>query len=432
MPNIKKIEAIEVIDSRGNPTIEVNVETISGAFGSAIVPSGASTGKFEAHELRDQDQNRYLGKGVLKAVKNVNTTIFKALENLDVTQQKCIDNVLIKLDGSTNKHKLGANALLGVSLAVSKAAADFYGIPYFKYIGGLNAYTLPTPMINIVNGGKHADNNIDFQEFMIIPCGAKSFKEALRQSTEVFHHLKSILSNHHHITSTGDEGGFAPNLSSNKEALDFIIEAIESAKYIPGKDFYLALDVASSEFYENGIYNLEGENKKLSSNEMIDYYQDLIDTYPIISIEDGLDQEDIEGWKLMTRRLGDQVQLVGDDLFVTNTQKLQEGIENKIANAILIKPNQIGTLSETVATINLAKSVHYATIMSHRSGESEDTTIASLALGLNTMQIKTGSLSRSERIAKYNQLLRIEALLGEQGRYLGKNAFLFTQKGNSI
>lgn len=428
MPNIVKIEALEVLDSRGNPTIEVCVETKSGAKGSAIVPSGASTGKFEAHELRDNNEERYLGKGVLKAVKNVNEIISKHLKEMDVTHQKEIDNKLIELDGSKNKEKLGANALLGVSLAVSKAAANYYSMPYYQYIGGINGYILPTPMMNIINGGAHAENSIDFQEFMIIPTGAKSFKEALRQSAEVFHHLKAILKSKNHITAAGDEGGFAPNLKSNKEAIEFIIEAIKEAGYKPKKDFYIALDVASSEFYEDGLYHLKGENKELTSLELIDYYKELIETYPILSIEDGLDQEDKEGWKELTRQLGGKVQLVGDDLFVTNEERLEEGIKQGIANSILIKPNQIGTLSETIEAIQLAKKHHYTTIMSHRSGESEDTTIAMLAVGLNTMQIKTGSLSRSERNAKYNELLRIEHALKDRAVYLGKEAFFVNSK----
>ena len=424
MSTIKKIEAIEVIDSRGNPTIEVMVETVSGAVGCAIVPSGASTGKFEAHELRDGNEKRYLGKGVLKAVKNVNETIQKHLMGMDVTKQKEIDQALNDLDGSKNKEKLGANSILGVSLAISKTAANFYYLPYHQYIGGINGYHLPTPMMNIINGGMHANNNLDFQEFMIVPTGAKSFKEALRQSVEVFHHLKEILKQKNHITSTGDEGGFAPNLSNNKEAIELIIEAIEAANYKPGVDFYIAMDVASSEFYKDNVYHLKSEHRDLSSIELIEYYKELIQAYPIISIEDGLDQEDIEGWKELTKQLGSKVQLVGDDLFVTNQERLQSGIDEHIANAILIKPNQIGTLSETMETIQLAKKNNYATIMSHRSGESEDTTIASLAVGLNTMQIKTGSLSRSERIAKYNELLRIEHALEDRAVYLGKDAFL--------
>lgn len=423
MSTITRIEAMEVIDSRGNPTIEVVVETKSGAIGCAIVPSGASTGKFEAHELRDENEKRFLGKGVLKAVKNVNETISKHLLGKDVTKQKEIDQALIDLDGSKNKVKLGANAILGVSLAVSKAAANYYFMPYHQYIGGINGYILPTPMMNIINGGMHAANSIDFQEFMIVPTGAKTFKEALRQSIEVFHHLKAILKAKNHITSTGDEGGFAPNLSSNKEAIELIVEAIKAANYVPGKDFYIALDVASSEFYEDGTYHLTGEHRTLSSIELIDYYKELIKAYPIISIEDGLDQEDEAGWKELTKQLGDKVQLVGDDLFVTNQERLQNGINQQIANSILIKPNQIGTLSETIETIMLAKKNGYTTIMSHRSGESEDTTIASLAVGLNTMQIKTGSLSRSERIAKYNELLRIEHYLGDRAVYLGIEAY---------
>ena len=423
MSTITRIEAMEVIDSRGNPTIEVVVETKSGAIGCAIVPSGASTGKFEAHELRDENEKRYLGKGVLKAVKNVNESINKHFIGKDVTKQKEIDEALIELDGSKNKSKLGANAILGVSLAVSKAAANYYFMPYHQYIGGINGYILPTPMMNIINGGVHASNNIDFQEFMIVPTSAKSFKEAMRQSIEVFHHLKAILKSKQLSTSTGDEGGFAPNLTSNKEAIELIVEAIKEAKYEPGKDFYIAIDVASGEFYEEGIYHLKGENHSLSSIELIEYYKGLIQTYPIISIEDGLDQEDEAGWKELTKQLGDKVQLVGDDLFVTNQERLQHGINEKLANSILIKPNQIGTLSETIETIMLAKNYGYTTIMSHRSGESEDTTIASLAVGLNTAQIKTGSLSRSERIAKYNELLRIERYLESRAVYLGIDAY---------
>ena len=422
MSIITRIEAIEVLDSRRFPTIEVIVETKSGATGWAMVPSGASTGKFEAHELRD-GRDRYLGKGVLKAVKNINETIQKHLLNVDVTKQREIDDILIHLDGSKNKQKLGANAILGVSLAVSKAAANYYCIPYFQYMGGLNGHILPTPMINIINGGKHASNAIDFQEFMIVPTGAKVFSEAIRQSSEVFHHLKKHLEELQKSTAVGDEGGFAPDLSSNEEAIKLIVKAIELAGYTPGKDFHLAIDVASSEFYHDGMYHLEGEHRTLTSLELIDYYKQLTQRYPIISIEDGLDQEDNEGWKELSKQLGKKVQLVGDDLFVTHPKRLEEGIQHQIANAILIKPNQIGTLSETMDTIQLAKKHHYATIMSHRSGETEDTTIASLAVGLNTMQIKTGSLSRSERLAKYNELLRIEKYLDKNAHYLGKEGF---------
>ena len=405
MSKIKDIKAREILDSRGNPTVEVDVLLESGAKGRAAVPSGASTGSKEALELRDNDPKRYQGKGVLKAVNNVNTIIKDALIGLESSHQRQIDETMIKLDGTENKTNLGANATLGVSLAVLKANAKEKNIPLYKYFG--DEISLPRPMMNILNGGAHADNNLDFQEFMIIP-NAKSFKETLRIGSEVFHTLKKVLKENGFNTGVGDEGGFAPNLNTNEEALDMLMEAIKEAGYTPGKDVNFALDVAASEFYEDGIYNLKGANKKLTSNELVDYYQTLIDKYPIISIEDPVDEEDWEGFRKMTEKYGDKIQLVGDDLFVTNIKYLQKGIDNKAGNAILIKLNQIGTFTETLETINLAKENGYKTIISHRSGETEDVTIADLAVALNLGQIKTGSLSRSERTAKYNELLRIE------------------------
>ena len=411
MSKIKDIKAREILDSRGNPTVEVDVLLESGAKGRAAVPSGASTGSKEALELRDNDPKRYQGKGVLKAVNNVNTIIKKSLIGLESSNQRQIDETMINLDGTENKTNLGANATLGVSLAVLKATAKEKNIPLYKYFG--DEISLPRPMMNILNGGAHADNNLDFQEFMIIP-NAKSFKEILRIGSEVFHTLKKVLKENGFNTGVGDEGGFAPNLSTNEEALDMLMKAIEEAGYTPGKDVNFALDVAASEFYEDGIYNLKGANKKLTSNELVDYYQTLIDKYPIISIEDPVDEEDWEGFRKMTEKYGDKIQLVGDDLFVTNIKYLQKGIDNKAGNAILIKLNQIGTFTETLETINLAKENGYKTIISHRSGETEDVTIADLAVALNLGQIKTGSLSRSERTAKYNELLRIEEDLNHE------------------
>lgn len=411
MSKIKDIKAREILDSRGNPTVEVDVLLESGAKGRAAVPSGASTGSKEALELRDNDPKRYQGKGVLKAVNNVNTIIKDALIGLESSHQRQIDETMIKLDGTENKTNLGANATLGVSLAVLKATAKEKNIPLYKFFG--DEISLPRPMMNILNGGAHADNNLDFQEFMIIP-NAKNFKETLRIGSEVFHTLKKVLKENGFNTGVGDEGGFAPNLNTNEEALDMLMEAIKEAGYTPGKDVNFALDVAASEFYEDGIYNLKGANKKLTSNELVDYYQTLIDKYPIISIEDPVDEEDWEGFRKMTEKYGDKIQLVGDDLFVTNIKYLQKGIDNKVGNAILIKLNQIGTFTETLETINLAKENGYKTIISHRSGETEDVTIADLAVALNLGQIKTGSLSRSERTAKYNELLRIEEDLNHE------------------
>ena len=409
MPYIVDVYAREVLDSRGNPTVEVEVTTESGAYGRAIVPSGASTSEYEALELRDKDQSRYLGKGVLKAVENVNDVIAPEIIGYDVTSQMLIDQVMIQLDSTKNKEKLGANAILGVSLACAKAAADYYDMPLYRYLGGTYGHVLPTPMMNILNGGAHADWCIDIQEIMIVPVSCKTFKKALQMASEVFHHLKEVLKSRGLVTAVGDEGGYAPKLNSNEDALNVVLEAIQKAGYLPGKDIYLALDVASSEFYnsEKKVYELKSENKTLTSEEMIAFLEKLVHTYPIISIEDGLDQNDWAGWKQLTKRLGKKVQLVGDDLFVTNTMRLTRGIKEGVANAILIKLNQIGTLTETLAAVEMAKRAGYTAIISHRSGESEDTTIADIAVGLNAGQIKTGSLSRTDRIAKYNQLKMI-------------------------
>ena len=425
MPYIVDVYAREVLDSRGNPTVEVEVTTESGAYGRAIVPSGASTGEYEALELRDKDQSRYLGKGVLKAVENVNDVIAPEIIGYDVTSQMLIDQVMIQLDSTKNKEKLGANAILGVSLACAKAAADYYDMPLYRYLGGAYGHVLPTPMMNILNGGAHADWCIDIQEIMIVPVSCKTFKKALQMASEVFHHLKDVLKSRGLVTSVGDEGGYAPKLNSNEDALNVVLEAIQKAGYLPGKDIYLALDVASSEFYnsEDKTYKLKRENKTLTSEEMIAFLEKLVHTYPIISIEDGLDQNDWAGWKQLTKRLGKKVQLVGDDLFVTNTMRLTRGIKEGVANAILIKLNQIGTLTETLAAIEMAKRAGYTAIISHRSGESEDTTIADIAVGLNAGQIKTGSLSRTDRIAKYNQLLRIEDDLQESAIFDGLKSF---------
>jgi len=425
MPNISNIIAREVLDSRGNPTIEVEVFTESGAFGRAIVPSGASTGDHEAIELRDGDKKRYLGKGVLQAVKNVNEIIAPNLIGYDATFQTAIDKIMIELDGTPNKSKLGANAILGVSMAVARAAADYVGLPLYLYLGGFNAKQLPTPMMNIINGGSHADNNIDFQEFMIMPVGAPSFKEALRMGAEIFHNLKKVLSSYGFNTAVGDEGGFAPNLESNEAGIKVIIEAIEKAGYVPGKDVFIAMDVAASEFYnkETKLYELKGEDKALNSIEMVKFYESLVEKYPIISIEDGLDENDWDGWLELTKALGKKIQLVGDELFVTNTEKLDQGIKLGIANSILIKVNQIGSLTETFNAIEMAKRAGYTAVVSHRSGETEDTTIADISVATNAGQIKTGSLSRTDRIAKYNQLLRIEEELDEVAEYKGLGSF---------
>ncbi|MDX8044676.1 phosphopyruvate hydratase [Gracilibacillus sp. S3-1-1] len=423
MPYITDVLAREVLDSRGNPTVEVEIFTESGAFGSALVPSGASTGEHEAVELRDGDKERYLGKGVLKAVENVNEVIAPELIGVDVTRQVVIDQILLDLDGTENKGKLGANAILGVSMAAAHAAADYLGVPLYIYLGGFNATTLPTPMMNILNGGEHADNNVDIQEFMIMPVGAPTFREALRMGAEVFHSLKKVLSGKGLNTGVGDEGGFAPNLGSNEEALSTIIEAIEAAGYKPGEEVKLAMDVASSEFYEDGKYNLKGEGVVRNSEEMVAWYEEMINKYPIISIEDGLDENDWEGHKLLTDRIGDRVQLVGDDLFVTNTKRLAQGIEQGVGNSILVKVNQIGTLTETFEAIEMAKRAGYTAVISHRSGETEDATIADIAVATNAGQIKTGAPSRTDRVAKYNQLLRIEDELVSTAKYAGKTAF---------
>lgn len=425
MPFITDVYAREVLDSRGNPTIEVEVETESGCFGRAIVPSGASTGEYEAVELRDKDEKRFLGKGVTKAVNNVNEAIAPEIIGYDVTKQIVIDKLLCKIDSTPNKSRLGANAILGVSLAVAKAAANFYNMSLYEYFGGIHAHTLPTPMINILNGGSHADWCIDFQEIMIVPVAAETFKQAVQMSSEVFHHLKTVLKEQGLNTAVGDEGGYAPKLCSNEDALASVVKAIRSAGYVPGKDFKIALDIAASEFYDEKTkkYNLVSEKKKLSSKELVSYYKDLCKKYPIISIEDGLDENDWDGWKVLTKELGSSIQLVGDDLFVTNTKRLKKGIEEGVANAILVKINQIGTLTETFAAVEMAKKAGYAAIISHRSGESEDTTIADIAVALNTGQIKTGSMSRTDRIAKYNQLLRIEDELGDAAVYDGIESF---------
>lgn len=422
MDFITSIFAREILDSRGNPTIEVDVFLESGAFGRFAVPSGASTGEHEALELRDGDPSRFVGKGVRKAIANINDIIADALLGYPATEQRLIDQRLLELDGTPNKAKLGANALLGVSIAVARAAADHLDLPLWRYLGGPNAHIMPVPLMNIINGGAHADNNIDFQEFMIVPAGAESFSEALRMGTEVFHNLKKVLQEKGLNTAVGDEGGFAPNLESNQAALDVIVQAVERAGYTPGQDIYFALDVASSEFFEDGQYKLTGEGRTLSSNEMVEFYATLCATYPIISIEDGMHEDDWEGWQKLTERLGNDVQLVGDDLFVTNPIRLERGIDSQTANSILIKVNQIGTLTETLDCIQMAHRAGYTCVISHRSGETEDTTIADLAVGTNAGQIKTGSASRSDRIAKYNQLLRIEEALGSEARFLGKSA----------
>ena len=424
MSQIAKIHARQVLDSRGNPTVEVDVYTSSGTLGRAIVPSGASTGAHEAVELRDGDKKKYLGKGVLKAVENVNTKIAKELEGMGTFEQNAIDQIMILLDGTPNKGKLGANAILGVSLAVAYAAAEDLGMPFYRYIGGVNANTLPIPMMNIMNGGAHADNKIDFQEFMIMPVGAPSFSEALRMGSEVFHTLKGVLKKKGYSTNVGDEGGFAPEIGSNEEAIETVIAAVEAAGYKAGKDIYIALDPASTEFYDAKakVYHFHKSNgKKLKSEEMVDYWVNWSKKYPIISIEDGMAEDDWKGWALLTQKLGNKIQLVGDDIFVTNVTRLQQGIDQKVGNSILVKVNQIGTLTETINTVTLAHKNSYTSVMSHRSGETEDTTIADLSVALNCGQIKTGSLSRTDRIAKYNQLLRIEEELGPTAVYPGKS-----------
>lgn len=425
MAYIEDVIAREVLDSRGNPTVEVEVLLEDGSIGRAIVPSGASTGVHEAVELRDGDKNRYMGKGTLKAVENVNDVIADQILGWDAFDQVGLDKMLIALDGTPNKGKLGANAILGVSMAVARAAAESLGLPLFQYLGGVNGKVLPTPMMNILNGGSHADNTVDIQEFMIMPVGAESFREALRMGAEVFHNLKSVLKGKGMNTAVGDEGGFAPNLSTNEEAIQVIIEAIEKAGYKPGDDVRIALDVAASEFYDadKDIYNLTGEGVSRNAEEMVAYYEMLCDKYPIISIEDGLAEDDWKGWAYLTEKLGGRIQLVGDDLFVTNSKRLAKGIELGCANAILIKVNQIGSLTETLEAIEMAKQAGYACVMSHRSGETEDVTIADLSVACNTGQIKTGAPCRSDRVAKYNQLIRIEEQLEGQAQYAGMKAF---------
>ena len=425
MAMITEVYAREILDSRGNPTVEVEVCLEDGAMGRAAVPSGASTGVHEAVELRDGDKERYLGKGVTKAVDNVNDIIAEAIIGLDATRQTEIDELLVRLDGTPNKGRLGANAILGVSMAVAKAAAASVGLPLYLYLGGVAAKELPVPMMNILNGGEHADNNVDIQEFMIMPVGAKSFSEALRMNAEIYHNLKALLKEKGLSTALGDEGGFAPNLKCNADAIEVILEATERAGYKPGKDIVMAMDVASSEFYVDGKYKMTGEGVEMTSEEMVDYLAGLCEKYPIISIEDGMAEDDWDGWKLMTDMMSNKIQLVGDDLFVTNVERLKMGIERNVANSILVKVNQIGSLSETIAAVNLAYHNQYTAVMSHRSGETEDTTIADLAVALNTGEIKTGSASRTDRICKYNQLMRIEEELGDLAYYPGKNHKFF-------
>ncbi len=420
---IAGIHAREILDSRGNPTVEVETELENGTVGRAAVPSGASTGAFEAVELRDGDKKRYMGKGVLKAVENVNSIIAPELEGMDALYQREIDQMMLDLDGTENKSKLGANAILGVSLSMAKAVALSLEMPLYRYLGGINGRVLPSPMMNILNGGEHADNSVDLQEFMIMPLGAPTFSDALRMGSEVFHNLKKVLGKDGLNTAVGDEGGFAPDLKTNEDAIKYIIKAIEAAGYKPGKDIYIALDPAATEFFEKGKYNLKGEGKVLTPDEMVDYYAGLVDKYPIISIEDGMAEEDWDGWKKLTERMGSKVQLVGDDLFVTNTKRLKKGIEMGVANSILIKVNQIGTLSETMDAIEMATRAGYTAVISHRSGETGDTTIADIVVGLNAGQIKTGAPSRTDRVCKYNQLLRIEENLGDISKYLGREAF---------
>ena len=423
MSGIVNIHARQILDSRGNPTVEVDVMTESGALGRAAVPSGASTGKHEAVELRDKNKDKFMGKGVLKAVDNVNDRIAEELIGYSVFEQNLIDKIMIDLDGTSNKGRLGANAILGTSLAVAKVAAIESGQPLFRYLGGVNANTLPVPMMNILNGGSHADNAIDFQEFMVMPVNADTFSEALRMGTEVFHHLKMVLKDKGLSTNVGDEGGFAPNIGSNQEAIEVVLQAIEKAGYKPGDDIYIAMDAASSEFYDakNKVYSFESTGEKFTSDEMVSFWAQWVEKYPILSIEDGMDEDDWEGWEKLTDRIGDKAQLVGDDLFVTNVNRLQQGIERNVANSILVKVNQIGSLTETINAVNLATRSSYTSVMSHRSGETEDNTIADLAVALNTGQIKTGSASRSDRMAKYNQLIRIEEELAEVAYFPGKS-----------
>jgi len=425
MSIISDVYAREVLDSRGNPTVEVEVYLESGAVGRTIVPSGASTGAFEAVELRDGDKDRYFGKGVQKAVENVNQIIAPEIIGLDAVDQVVIDQIMIDLDGTPNKAKLGANAILGVSMSVAKAAAEALGLPLYQYLGGVNAKQLPVPMMNILNGGAHADNNVDIQEFMVMPVGATSFADAVRMCVEIYHNLKSVLKEKGLATAVGDEGGFAPNLASNEEALQVIVEAIKNSGYTPGEDVKLALDVAATELYDENekVYKLSGEGVTKTAAEMVDFYEELISKYPIISIEDGLSEDDWAGWKLMTERLGKKIQIVGDDLFVTNTQRLKKGIREGTANSILIKLNQIGTITETLDAIEMAKKAGYTAVISHRSGESEDSTIADVAVATNAGQIKTGAPARTDRVAKYNQLLRIEDMLGFTAQYIGEEVF---------
>lgn len=425
MAEIIDVYGREVLDSRGNPTVEVEVTLEDGSQSRAIVPSGASTGQFEAVELRDGDKDRYMGKGVLEAVNHVNDECADVLVGMDACDQRAVDAALLAADGTDNKGKLGANAILGCSLAVARAAAESVGLPLYNYLGGVNAHVLPTPMMNILNGGVHADNNVDFQEFMIVPVGAPTFSECLRWSTQVYHTLKNVLKDSGHSTGVGDEGGFAPDLKNNKEPLQFIVEAITKAGFTPGEDFMIAMDPATSELYdpETKTYNLKGEGRTLTSDEMVDYWAELVEEFPIVSIEDGLDEEDWDGWKKLTDRIGDKVQLVGDDLFVTNVKRLQKGIDNGAANALLVKVNQIGSLTEAMDAIELAQRNKYACIVSHRSGETEDTTIADLVVATNAGQIKTGAPARTDRVAKYNQLLRIEDELGDSAQYAGRNGF---------
>ena len=427
MSFIASVRARQILDSRGNPTVEVDVITDDGAVGRAAVPSGASTGEYEAVELRDGDDDVYLGKGVLQAVDNVNEEIAPEVVGIDALDQPLLDQTLLDLDGTENKSKLGANALLGVSLAAARAAAISSGLPLYAYLGGSNARRLPVPMMNIINGGRHADNSVDLQEFMVMPVGAESFSEGLRMGVETFHHLKKVLSGKGYSTAVGDEGGFAPNLKSNEEAIEVILEAIERAGYTAGEDLYIALDPAASEMYEDGkyVFYKSDPDRKLSSEEMVDFWAGWVEEYPIISIEDAMDENDWDGWAALTERVGESIQLVGDDLFVTNTTRLQRGIDEDVANAILIKPNQIGTLTETLEAVELAHRYGYASVLSHRSGETEDTTIADIAVATGCGQIKTGSASRSDRLAKYNQLLRIEELLGDGAVYPGMEAFRF-------
>lgn len=423
MTTIVDVYAREILDSRGNPTVEAEVTLADGTVGRAAVPSGASTGTHEALELRDRDEKRYLGKGVQKAVENVNETIGPELEGMDATEQMEIDNIMLELDGTPNKEKLGANAILAVSLACAKAAAESLGLPLYRYIGGTAAHVLPVPLMNILNGGKHADNNVDIQEFMIAPVGGVTFADALRMGAEVFHHLRNVVKKKGMSTTVGDEGGIAPNLGSNEEALELILKAIEMAGYRPGEDVLIALDPAASEMYKDGAYVFEGEGKRRTTPEMVEYWKGLVEKYPIISIEDGLAEDDWDGWKLLTDTLGKKIQIVGDDLFVTNTERIERGIKSGVANSVLIKVNQIGTLTETLAAIEMAHRAGYTAVISHRSGETEDVTIAHIAVATNSGQIKTGAPSRTDRVAKYNELLRIEDMLDETGVFAGRAAF---------